>query len=108
MSIKLTDDVLGSRRNVAEGRIILVYKFVIETITKNFAGALLNFADVDQHPGCWIDRTGEHEIGNVIASAAITRICFRSKRCCVLLFSPTCVVQASLRGKFHTLTDGTR
>jgi len=79
---------------------------MIETIAKNFSSALLNFADVDQHPSYWIDRTGEDEIGNVISAAAIARACFRSKRCRVLLLSPTNDVQASRCGKFQAFADG--
>ena len=29
---------------------------MIETIAKNVSGTLFNFADVDQHPGGWVDR----------------------------------------------------
>jgi predicted ArsR family transcriptional regulator len=79
---------------------------MIETIAKNFSGALFNFADVDQHPSCWLDRTGEDKIGNIIAAAAIARICFRSKRCRILLVSPTGDVQASRCGKFQAFADG--
>ena len=66
---------------------------MIETIAKNFSGALLNFADVDQHPSCWIDRTGEDEIGNVIAAAAIARIRFGAKHGQVFLLAPMFGVQ---------------
>src|ERR1041385_4785366 len=79
---------------------------MIETIAKNFSDALLNLADVDQHSSCWIDRTGEDEISNVIAAAAIARICFRPKRCRVLLFSPIGDVHASRCGKFQAFADG--
>src|ERR1700758_1176693 len=78
---------------------------MIETIAKNFSGALLNFADVDQHARGWVNRTSEDKIGNVIAAAAIARICLRSKRCRVLLLSPTNDVQASRRGKFQAFAD---
>src|SRR5262245_31401047 len=106
IAIKLTDNVLCSRRNLAKRPIVLVQEFVIETIAKNFSGTLFDFANVDEHPGCGIDRTGKDEIGDAIAAAAIPRICFRSKRGRVLLFSPTGDVQASRCRKFEAFADG--
>src|SRR4029453_8881286 len=79
---------------------------MIETIAKNFSGSLLNFADVDQHPSCWIDRTAEDEIGNVIAAAAIARICFRTEHGQVFLLAPIFDMQPPRGRKFQTLADG--
>src|SRR5262249_8986784 len=106
IAIKLTRNVFCSWENLAKRRIVLVQKFVIETTAKNFSGALFDFANVDQHPSCWIDGTGEDEIGNVIAAAAIPRICFRSKRCRVLLLSPTGDAQAARGRELQAFADG--
>ena len=47
IDVELSGSVLCSRRNVAERRIVLVEKLVVETFAHNFAGPLLDFADVD-------------------------------------------------------------
>src|SRR5262249_57027059 len=95
MVVKLPRNVLRSRRKLPKSRIVLVKKFVIEKVTHNFAGTLLDFADVNQHSRGWIDGTGEDKISNVIAAAAITRIRFGAERGRVLLVGPSLNVQSS-------------
>src|SRR5205807_760786 len=106
IDVKLPRDVLGSRRSLAERGIVLVKEFVIETCAHNFAGALLDFTDVDQHSCCWIDRSVEDEIGDVIPTAAIACVRFRAESAQVLSIAPVANVQTPGSREFEALADG--
>src|SRR5437899_11479303 len=54
-------------------------EFVVETLTDNFAGSLLDFADIDQHSVAWINGPGKNKIRNVIATRAVTSIGLRTE-----------------------------
>src|SRR5438876_8633784 len=45
--VELPRNVLGSRRNIAKSRIILVKELVIEAFAHDFTGPLFYFADVN-------------------------------------------------------------
>src|SRR2546430_7820528 len=97
IEVKLPGNVLGSRRNITESRVVLVQKLVIETCAHNFGGALFDFADVNQHSCCWIDRPGKNEIGDIITTAPIARVRFRAKSAEVFSVAPLLNVQTADR-----------
>jgi hypothetical protein len=68
IDIELLRYVLSRRRNVTERRVILIEKFVIETLAHNCAGPLFDFTNVDEHSIAWIDRSGKNKIRDVIAA----------------------------------------
>ena len=72
IDIELPSNIFSSGRNITERSIVLIEEFVVETLTHNFPGSLLNFADVDQHSVAWINRPGKNKIRNVIATRAVT------------------------------------
>src|SRR4051812_3994805 len=61
---ELPRNILRRWNRVGERGVVFVEKLVVEPIMQNPADALLNFADVHQHPGCRIYRTGEHKIND--------------------------------------------
>ena len=85
--------------------IILVEKLVIETFAKDFTGALFNFADVNQHSCRWIHGTGEDEVGDVIATAPVTRVRFRAEGAQVFSIRSIANVQTPGGGEFQALAD---
>src|SRR5439155_5223471 len=95
--IELPGNVLRSRRSVAESGIVLVKKFVIETCAHNFARALFDFADVNQHSRRWVHRPREHEISHVITTASVARIRFRPEGAQVFSIAPIALVQTARR-----------
>ena len=88
-------NIFGSRRNGAEGRIVFVEEFVVEPLPHNPARAVLDLADVNQHSRSRIDRTGENEIGDVIATAPVACIRFGPKSRQIFDAAPTVDVQAA-------------
>ena len=106
IEVKLARDVLGSRRNITKSRVVLVQKLVIEPFAHNFARALFDFADVNQHSCCWIHRAGEDEIGDVIATAPIAAVRFRAEGGQIFAFAPTINMQTPRRGEFQAFADG--
>src|SRR5437016_5214789 len=73
---KLPTNILGCRHLVPEGGVIFVQKAMVIAIVNHFTGALLNFADVDQHSGGRVGLTGKDKIGNIVAAGAVTRGAF--------------------------------
>src|SRR5437016_1341125 len=69
---KLPANILGCRHLVPEGGVIFVQKAMVVAIVNDFAGALLNFADVDQHSGGRIGLTGKNKVSDIVASGAVT------------------------------------
>src|SRR5206468_12875214 len=88
IDVELPGNVLRSRRNVAESGIVLIKELVIETRAHNFARPLFDFADVNQHPCCWIDRPGKNEIGDVITTAPIARTRFGAESAQIFSIAP--------------------
>jgi hypothetical protein len=79
---------------------------VIKPLSHNPARALLDFADVNQHPGSRIDGTGENEIGGVIATASVARFRFGTKDGQIFVVAPFGNMQATRSRKFESLADG--
>src|SRR6266550_3437093 len=79
IDIELSRNVLSRRRNVTERRVILIEKLVIETLAHDFAGALFDFTDVDEHSIAWINRPGKNKIRDVIAPGSVLRLRFRAE-----------------------------
>src|SRR5207247_9960152 len=75
---KLPTNILGCRHLVPEGGVIFVQKTMVIAIVNDFAGALLNFAAVDQHSGGRVGLTGQDRIGTLIAAGALNRWSFVS------------------------------
>src|SRR5437867_11251384 len=78
--IKLLCNIFSSGWNTMERRIVLVQELVIETLTHNFPGALLDFADVDKHSSARIHRPGKTKIRHIIATGAVLRFDLRAER----------------------------
>src|SRR6266496_4822243 len=93
IDIELSRNVLSRRRNLTERRVILIEKFVIETLAHNFAGALFDFTDVDEHSIAWIDRSGKNKIRDVIAAGAVARVGLRTEGSQVFPVTPTANAQ---------------
>ena len=66
---------------------------------------MLDFADIDQHPGHWIDRASKGKIGDVIAASAVARLGFRPERDEVLVFGPARDKQTARCGKLEAFAD---
>src|SRR5437773_1225634 len=103
--VELPRNVLDSRRKIAERSIILVEKLVIEALADNFTRPLFDFTDVNQHPCRWIHGTGEDEVGDVIATAPVTRVRFRAESAQVFSITPIANVQTPGGGEFQALAD---
>src|SRR5256885_3372456 len=105
LGIEFPSNIRRSRRNIAKRWVILIQEFVIKPVAKGSPGALFDFADVDQHAPRWIDGASKYEISNIIAAAAMLRVCFRAKHGQVFLFVPIFDVQPPRSGEFKALTD---
>src|SRR5438046_1101190 len=77
--IKLLRNIFSSGWNIMERRIVLVKELVIETLTHNFLGALLDFTDVDKHSVARIDWPGKNKIRHVITASPVMRPGFRTE-----------------------------
>src|SRR5215469_15242167 len=106
IDVELPGDIFGGRRNITEGRIVLVQELVIKPLPDNFAGTLLDFADVNQHSRRRIDGTGENEIRSVIATAPVARFGLGTENGQIFVLTPALDVQTTGSGEFETLTDG--
>src|SRR5262249_31431270 len=106
IEVELPPNVLSSRRNVAESGIVLVKEFMIEPCANNFAGALFDFANVNQHPCGWIDRTGENKIGDVITTAPMARTRFAAESAQIFSIAPVINAQTPGSGEFEALANG--
>ena len=103
---KLAGDMfsaVGGR--LSKSRIVFVQEFVIEILVNNSASALLDFADVDQHPGLRIDASGKNKIGHVVAAGAVSRCALRSERDQIFAFRPARDKKPARCGKFEPFTN---
>ena len=89
VEVELSRNIRRRRWNVAERRIVLIEKLVIETLAHNLAGSLLDFADVNQHSVALIDRSGKNKICDVIAARAVARVRFRAENRQIFGVTPT-------------------
>src|SRR5437773_864573 len=103
--IKLLRNIFSSGWNTMERRIVLVKELVIETLTHNFPGALLDFADVDKHSVAWIDWPGENKVRDVITTSAVTRPGFRTKSGEIFPLAPMLDLQAPRCRELETFAD---
>ncbi len=103
---ELAGDILGRRRRVREGGIILVQEFVVEPIAQDFSHPLLDLADVHQHSGGRIDRAGKNKVGDVVPPGAVARRGLRPERGEILRVAPFFDEEAAGGGKFEPLADG--
>src|SRR5438067_3371179 len=103
--IKLLRYIFSSGWNLPERRIVLVKELVIETLTHNFPGALLDFADVDKHSVAWIDWPGENKIRHVITASAVTCPGFRTKSGEIFPGAPMLDLQAPRCRELETFAD---
>jgi hypothetical protein len=105
IDIELSRYVLSRRRNVTERRVILVEKFVIETLAHNFAGPLFDFTDVDEHSIAWVDRSGKNKICYVIAAGTVASIGLRAEGSQVFAVTPTTNAQTPRCRELETFAD---
>src|SRR5438067_4639071 len=103
---KLPTNILGCRHLVPEGGVIFVQKAMVVAIVNDFAGALLNFADVDQHSGGRVGLTGKDKIGNIVAAGAVTRGAFFTEKLAVLFCGKFRCKQPPRSGEFDAFADG--
>ena len=89
VDVELSRNIRRRRWNVAERRIVLIEKLVIETLAHNFAGSLLDFADVNQHSVALVDGPGKNKICDVIATRAVARVRFRAENRQIFGVTPT-------------------
>src|SRR2546430_6011353 len=89
LDIELPSNIFSSGWNITERRVVLIEEFVVETLTDNFAGSLLDFADIDQYSVAWINGPGKNKIRNVIATRAVTSIGFRTENRQIFGVAPT-------------------
>src|SRR5437667_24316 len=80
--------------------------FGIESCSHNFASALFDFADVNQHSCYWIDRPGKNKIGDVIAAAPIARTRFGAESAQIFSIAPIANVQTASRRELEALANG--
>jgi hypothetical protein len=93
VDVELSRNIRRRRWNVAERRIVLVEKLVIKTLADNFAGSLLDFADVNQHSVALVHRPGKNKICDVIAARAVARARFGAENRQIFGVTPTADVQ---------------
>ena len=105
IGVELPRNVLGSRRSIAKGTIVLVKEFVIEAFAQNFTGPLFDFADVNQHSCHWIDRPSEDEVGYVIPTASVERVGLRAESAQVFRIAPMTDVQTPRGRELETLAN---
>src|SRR6266480_7582193 len=104
-NIKLLRNIFSSGWNTMERRIVFVKELVIETLTHNFPGALLDFADVDKHSVAWIDWPGENKVRHVITASAVMRPGFRTKSGEIFPVAPMLDLQAPRCRELETFAD---
>src|SRR5215831_8784405 len=78
---------------------------MIKPVSKNSPGALLDFADVDQHARGRIDGPSENEIRNVVSAAAIPGVCLRAEHSQVFLLAPILDMQPPRGREFQAFAD---
>jgi hypothetical protein len=74
-------------------------------IVNDFAGAPLDFADVDQHACDRINSAAENKIGDVIATGSVFRPTSFTERGEVFTFTPARDKQSARGRKFKPLAD---
>src|SRR5438067_2497582 len=103
--IKLVRNIFSSGWNIMERRIVLVKELVIETLTHNFPGVLLDFADVDKHSVARIDWPVENKIRHIITASAVMRPGFRTESGEIFPVAPMLDLQAPRCRELETFAD---
>src|SRR5438309_8370168 len=103
---KLPTNILGCRHLVPEREGIFVHKAMVVAIVNDFTGALLNFADVDQHSGGRIGLTRKNKVGHIVAAGAVTRGAFFAEKFAVLFCGKFLCEQPTRGGEFDAFADG--
>src|SRR5437762_10778848 len=98
-------DTLHRRRNSTEREIVLIQELVIKMSAQQFPGTLLDFTDVDQHPGARIHRAGKNKIRYVIATGAIARFGLGAEYGEIFVVTPTRYAQTPRGREFETFAD---
>src|SRR5882724_5751225 len=103
---KLPTNILGCRHLVPEGGVIFVQKAMVVAIVNDFTGALLDFADIDQHSGGRIRLTGKNKVSDIVTAGAVTRGAFFTEKLAVLFCGEFRCKQPPRSGEFDAFADG--
>src|SRR5437773_9189763 len=102
----MSGDVFRRWRLIAKCWVLFVQKLVIELFCNNMARPVFDFADVYQHAGRWIHRTGENKIRDVISPGTVASARFRPECDQVFALRPIAPEQSARGRKFEPLADG--